>query len=382
MQTNILDEDFSEIIVEDKDIEEKALVSEIGDEVRQYPFGDPTKVDVDIREDKMSIYQYMRDYDRQRLQIDPDYQRNLVWKPAQMSRFIESILLGFPLPPFYVNQTIENKLVIIDGLQRTTTLHKFVNDEFTLKELKTLPDINNKKFSELPESYRAKIEDKNIQLYILKPSTPIEVVYELFDRINTGGTPLNRQEVRNCIYLGKSTQLLSELSKEPYFRQAIDNGVSPTRMKDREVVLRYLAFKIFDYEKDYQGDLSEFLEKAMQRINKMGEEEIEIHKQDFKRVMKLTYEFFGKRNFRFPVLDKEGNIQSRGFINTSMFESVAYFFSSCTDEFLSTYREKIQENFEKLLKNPIYIDAVRFSTGSKFRVIHRFQLAKEILGKI
>jgi uncharacterized protein with ParB-like and HNH nuclease domain len=378
----IVEESDKDIIIEDKDQTDKAKEEDFGDKQREYPFGDPTKVDVDIREDKMSIYQYMRDYDRQRLQIDPDYQRNLVWKPYQMSRFIESILLGFPLPPFYVNQTKENKLVIIDGLQRTTTLHKFVNDEFALTELKTLPNINGKKFSELPDAYKAKIEDKNIQLYILKPSTPIEVVYELFDRINTGGTPLNRQEVRNCIFLGNSTKLLQELAKQDYFRKAIDNGVSPTRMKDREVVLRYLAFKIFDYEKDYMGDLSEFLENVMRRINNMGEEEMEILRQDFKRVMKLTFDFFGKRNFRFPIKNDKGEVESRGFINTSIFESVCYFFSKKTDDFLKTHKEKIIQNFDELLQNPTYLDSVRFSTGSKFRVVNRFQLAQEILGNV
>lgn len=354
-----------------------------GDKLRTYPFGDPTKVDVDIREDKMSIFQYMRDYDRKRLIIDPAYQRNFVWKPEQMSRFIESILLGFPLPPFYVNQTVENKLVIIDGLQRTTTLHRFVKNEFALEGLKTLPDINGKEFSELPESYQAKIEDKNIQLYILKPSTPIEVVYELFDRINTGGTQLEAQEVRNGIFLGKATDLLAELAAEDYFRKAIDNGVSPKRMKDREVVLRYLAFKIFDYQKDYQGDLGEFLESAMKKINtNMGEEEIEMLKQDFKRVMKLTYEFFGNRNFRFPVFDKAGNQTTRGFINTSMLESVSYFFSINSDEFLKKHKAQIIQNFETLINHKEYREATRTSTGSKANVMTRFTLAQEILGDI
>ncbi|TAE11715.1 MAG: DUF262 domain-containing protein [Bacteroidetes bacterium] len=354
---------------------------EQGDSPRKYPFDEPTKADVDIREDKMSIYQYMRDFERGRLITDPDYQRNLVWKPAQMSRFIESILLGFPLPPFYLNQTREGKYTIIDGLQRTTTMNKFFKDEFALVGLSSLEKLNGQKFSELPDGYRAKIEDKNILLYILKPSTPVEVVYELFDRINTGGTPLNRQEVRNCIFLGESTKLLKELSQEKVFREAIDNGLAPTRMKDREVVLRYLAFKIFDYEKDYTGDLSAFLENAMKAMNKMGEEELEILRQDFKRVMRLSYEFFGKNNFRYPILNKDG-VHSRGFINTSMFESIAYFFSQNTDDFLKSNKERIKENYQNLLKNPTYIDAVRFSTGSKFRVINRFQLAQEILSNI
>ncbi len=355
-----------------------------GENTRKYPFDDPTSAEVEIKEDRRSIFQYIVfDFDKGKLITDPDYQRNLVWKPEQMSRFIESILLGFPLPPFYLNQNNKDgevKFTIIDGLQRTTTLSKFFKGEFALTGLRSLEKLNGKKISDLPDGYRSKIEEKNIQLYILRQNTPIEVVYELFDRINTGGTPLNRQEVRNCIFLGKSTLLLKELSQEDTFKKAIDNGVASTRMKDREIVLRYLAFKIFDYEKDYTGDLSEFLEKAMKNINNKGEEELEILRQDFRRVMRLTFEFFGKNNFRYPILNATtGELQSRGFINTCMMESICYFFSIHSDIFLENNKEKIKENYHNLLKKPNYSNAVRFSTGSKSRVITRFQIAQQIL---
>jgi len=323
METQNLFEGNKENEVIETDLQQQENEDEQGDSPRKHPFDEPTKADVDIRENKMSLYQYMRDFERGRLITDPDYQRNLVWKPTQMSRFIESILLGFPLPPFYLNQTRDGKYTIIDGLQRTTTMNRFFKDEFALVGLSSLEKLNGQKFSELPDGYRAKIEGKNILLYILKPSTPVEVVYELFDRINTGGAPLNRQEVRNCIFLGNATKILKELAQEKIFRDAIDNGLSPTRMKDREVVLRYLAFKIFDYEKDYAGDLSAFLENAMKSMNKMGEEELEILRQDFKRVMRLSFDFFGNNNFRYPILNKD-KVKSRGFINTSMFESISY----------------------------------------------------------
>ncbi len=380
--SNKLEDTKKDIITEDSQAKEHE--DGRGDTGKVYPY-DPTKTDIDIREDKQSIYQFMRQYDREQLVIDPEYQRNLVWKPKQKSRFIESIVLNFPLPPFYVNQQLDGRYVIIDGLQRTTALHDFINNKFALSDLEALPSLNNLYFKDLTSPYQAKIEDKNLMLYVIKPSVPIEVVYELFDRINTGGTPLNRQEVRNCIFLGRATELLKELSKQDYFSRAIDNGVSSTRMKDREVILRYLAFKIFDYKKDYKGDLSAFLEEAMKKINdlkKMGEDEIEILKQDFKRVMELSYDFFENRNFRYPIIDKEGNIASRGFINTSMFESISYFFSNNTDDFLRTHRERIIQNYDELLKNQTYFNAVRFSTGSKVKVIDRFKLAQEILSKV
>lgn len=340
------------------------------------------KTTIAIREDPQSVYQFVRKHKNGGLLSDPDFQRDLVWKHKQKSRFIESILLNFPIPPLYVNEQIDGKWAIIDGRQRTTTLIDFLNNGFELKGLEALEELNGKKFGDLPEALQARIEDKKIIIYILQSNTPIEVVYELFDRINTGGTPLNRQEVRNCIFIGKSTRLLKELAEKPYFQKAIDYGVSPQRMKDREVILRYIAFRIMNYEQDYVGDLSKFVESAMIRINKMQDEELDEIRKDFERVMIKTYDFFGNKNFRYPAKNGKGEIVGRGFINTSVMESVCYFFSKKTDEFLDNNKHRIVQNFAQLLQHPEYVDAVRFSTGTKFRVINRFQLVEQILGNI
>jgi hypothetical protein len=124
---------------------------------------------------------------------------------------------------------------------------------------------------ELPGDYQTRIEYKKLYIYLIKPSVPVKVVYDIFSRVNTGGTKLERQEVRNCIFSGKSTKLLKQLSEKEYFIKAIDDGVSPKRMKDREVILRYLAFKLFDYDKDYQGYLSDFVDEDLKKINLMDE---------------------------------------------------------------------------------------------------------------
>ncbi len=346
-----------------------------------YPY-DPTQADIDIRESPHSIFELMRKYNDGRLIVDPEFQRsNVVWTPEQKSKFIESVILNFPLPPFYVSETREGKYIIVDGLQRTTALHEFMTDEFRLKELEALAHLNGKNFSDLKimsGAYQTKIEDKKIMLYVLRPSVPMEVVYDLFNRVNTGGTPLERQEIRNCIFIGKATKLLKELSESDDFKKAIDNGISPDRMKDREAVLRYLAFKIFNYKKDYQGDMSAFLEKTMRTINKMSDEEISELKTDFKRVMQLTYDFFNSRNFRVPLIGKT----TRGRINIAVLESVGYFFSQQSDDFLHQNKETIIKNFEYILKNIDYLNAVQRNTNGKTRVDTRFYLAQEILGGI
>jgi len=371
MNSTVLD---SDVIVTDEDTAEEDGADSGG----LYPY-DPTQSDIDIREDPQTVFELMRKYDKGKLIIDPDFQRNLVWKPDQKSKFIESVILNFPLPPWYVNQTVEGKYIIVDGLQRTTTLHQFVNNEFGLSGLEALPKLNGYNFSqlqELPGDYQTRIEDKKLNIYVIRPSVPLKVVYDIFNRINTGGTNLERQEVRNCIFSGKSTKLLKELSEQEYFKRAIDNGISPKRMKDREVILRYLAFNIFDHEQDYQGDLNNFVEKAMKKINLMSDLEIEVLKKDFERVMNLTFDFFADKNFRLP------KDQDRGKINVAVFESVSYFFSRSSDEFLINNKESIKNNFNKLLKNQDYLNSIKYGTSSKAKFNTRLKLAQEILGDV
>lgn len=341
-----------------------------------YPHSMPKEVD--IREEHLTIFEWNRRLARDLLIIDPEFQRNVVWNAEQKSRFIESILLNIPLPPLYINQTYDGKYIIVDGLQRTTTIRDFLKekDSFALGDLQVLPELKGYKFKELPQYLQTKIEDKQLLIYLIKPSVPLPMIYDIFERINTGGTQLTRQEVRNCIFLGPATRLLKELAEQSYFKRAIDKGISPKRMKDREAILRYLAFKILGYEPAYKDDMDAFLEQALKTIQQMSEVEIAVLKEDFERVMRLSYQFFGNRNFRLPTT------ASRGRINIALLEAVSYFFSTQSDAFFEEHKQKIITNYDRLLQTPEFIDAVRFSTGDTRRVRNRFKLVQEILGDV
>lgn len=342
---------------------------------------DPLKRDIDAIQDKWSVYEHVRRIKLGRLVIkDVEFQRHSVWKLEQKGRFIESILMGFPLPPFYLNAQPEGKYIIIDGLQRTTTINDYLNDKFELKGLTSLRYLNGKRFSELPTALQARIEDKGLNVYILKATTPPRVIYELFDRINTGGTKLSRQEVRNGIFIGKSTELLKELAEKDYFREAIGDAVSEERMKDREIVLRYLAFKIRGYE-GYKEDLSPYLERAMEMINEYSDTQIQTLRDDFEHVMKWSFSLFGEYNFRIPVHDKEGKIKGKGVINVSVLETVCYALSLCSNDFLTTHKDAISKNYHLLTQDHDYLDAVKNSTGNAVKVKRRFELAVQFLTK-
>lgn len=337
-----------------------------------YPY-DPAYTEIEIGEDPFSVYEYLRQLEKGKIVVQPDFQRNQVWSNVQKSKFIESILLNFPLPPIYLNETKESKYIVIDGLQRTTALSQFYAGEITLGGLEALPKYNDLEFTDLPETLQSKFEDKKLTIFVLKPSTPMVVIYDLFNRINTGGTQLNRQEVRNCIFIGISTKLLKELSEQLYFKEAINWGIRDTRMKDREVVLRYLAFRWFDYHKEYNGDMSDYVETAMKRINKLDDTRIHKMKIDFERVMKWSYKIWDKANFRIPT------DYTRGTINTAILETVCNYLASKKDNFIDSNKNIIHKNYSYLIDDELYLESVTKSTGSKTKVLDRFRIAHDIL---
>jgi hypothetical protein len=339
-----------------------------------YPF-DPINENIEISETPFSIFEYLRQLNRGKINIHPEFQRNSVWKEEQKCKFIESVLLNFPLPPIYLNETMEATYIVIDGLQRSTTLQEYYANEFALSRLEALPSYNGKKYSDLPEKLQSKFENKKLSTFILKPSTPTVVIYDIFKRINTGGTQLNRQEVRNCIFIGKATELLKDLANEKCFQKAVDYGVGSRRMKDREIVLRYLAFRWFDYKAEYTGEMGDFIESAMRRINKFSDDKINEMKDDFRRVMQMAFRIWDRANFRIPTE------ATRGTINTAVLETVCNYLSVNSDEYIMKNIQIIKKNYSDLIKHPAYNDAVTKSTGNKTRVLNRFNLVFEILNK-
>ncbi len=343
-----------------------------------YPY-DPTKADINIQPEPQTVHELVIRKWKERgiLKLDPDFQREFVWKAEQKSMFIESVLLGFPLPPFYLNKDTEGKYIVVDGRQRLTTLRDFLDNKFPLSDLNALPKLNGKYFNQLIKmdpDYQTKIEDRTLFVYLIPPSVPLEIVYDIFNRINTGGTQLQRQEVRNCIYIGSATKFLKELASMDIFKKSIDFGISTKRAKDQEAVLRYLSFQIQDYNTEYKGSMNDFVERAMQLINKaLSFQKLEELKVNFERSMHNTFDFFNVKNFRIPS-DK-----TRGKVNIAHFEAVSFYFSKQEDEFLTKNKEIIKNNYLQLIEDDSYLNAVTSSTGDTQRVKDRFNKALEIL---
>lgn len=325
--------------------------------------------DFAIHPDTNSVFEYLRRIKRGAIQLNPDFQRKLVWKDDQKSKFIESALMNLPLPPIYLKKNSDTNYVVIDGLQRSSALRDFMDGKFKLSDLKSLPELNGCYFDDLDgkqDGLCARLEDRQLFLFVLPPSCEMSVVYDIFERINTGGTQLSRQEVRNCIYHGQSTKLLKEVSENRIFRDSIGYGISPTRMKDREAVLRCLSFAIQGYE-SYDGFMERFLEKTMAKINKMTNEEVDFLRQKTLDTFALTYRLFGYGNFRIP------SYAIKGRINIAVMESVFFYFFNRVD----VNDQYAKTKFIQLINDEEYQTAVRWTTSSKNQVTKRFKLVKQ-----
>ncbi len=199
------------------------------------------KTEIKMSKVQYSIFEIKRKYERKiDFLIDPDFQRESVWeKNKQKSELIESILMGIPIQLIYFFETKEGVKEVVDGRQRITTIVDFLNNKFYLKDLKILGDLNGKRFNDLEPILQTKIEDYQLEGYVIQPPTPEKVKFDIFDRINRGGTKLNKQEIRNDLYQGNDTEILKELSSLKKLKKATGYSVKETRMKDRYIILRF-----------------------------------------------------------------------------------------------------------------------------------------------
>lgn len=247
---------------------------------------------------------------RHELILDPEFQRNSVWKTTQKTELVESILMGIPIPVIYLFESKDGKKQVVDGRQRISAIIDFLENRFRLKNLKILGFLNGKNFSELEPKLQGIFEDFQLSFYIIQPPTPERVKYDIFDRVNRGGTKLNSQEMRNALYRGTSTGLIKEIAESVEFKKVTGDDINSKRMRDRYVVLRALAFYLYYIGElkdpytlqrlDYKSDIDDFLARTMIYINEniKGDKIQELYRR-FTDAYRRIYDMFGDNAFRF-----------------------------------------------------------------------------------
>jgi hypothetical protein len=339
---------------------------------------DPTKINV--ARESMSVFQAMRKIELHEIKLDPEFQRNLVWDQARKSRLIESILLRIPLPAFYLDAVEPDEWVVVDGLQRLSTLEEFCNKKtLRLAGLEFLGrQFEGRSFAELPRSSQRDIEETQLTIFIIRPETPPKVKFTIFRRLNTGGMVLTAQEVRHATFPGRAPSLLRELAGSEEFTSATYFSVSPKRMDDRECVLRHLAFRMTRFDNYTRPDLNDFLGSAMNTLNNATEQEIDRLKSEFKRAMALCHSVLGPYAFRKYYRPT----RSRGPVNKALFESWSTAVLDYDEKMLRAHAEQVITELERaLLGDGDYQKSLSLATGGVNPVKKRFHAAYQIIDR-
>ena len=358
---------------------------------------------VNIVPESASVFQLKRKLDKTPplIKLDPDIQRYAVWSPKQKSELIESILMGIPLPLIYVKEDDKGVYIIVDGRQRLTTLFQFMSHEFPLQNLTVLKDLNGAYFSEmtkngtkfdkyLTQPQQSKIEDCPLTLHVIKPPTQDRVTFDLFDRVNRGGTRLNNQEMRNAIYQGSATKLLNKIVAFSSFKMATEHSIKPDRMKDKYLVLRMIGFYLWRKKQllsvkekglppvEYRSDLEDFLGKTMLFLNDQAGSEFGAQfPERFDKTMKACRAIIGVGCFRLP---KKGDGPRRP-ISMALFETVTYLIIELIDQPQEKY-DFIKKGFTKLLSNEKFILSTTYTVDSNISVYKRFEITESIIEEI
>lgn len=235
----------------------------------------------------------------------PDFQRGYVWPIKQASRFIESLLLGLPVPGIFLsNEPQTNKLLVIDGQQRLTTLRHFADGywpatrkEFALTDVQ--PGFIGKTYKTLEDEYRRVLDNSIIHATVVKQTDPQDGgsgIYKIFERLNSSGMLLSPQEIRTAIYGGTFSKLLSQLNEHPQWRATF--GPVNKRMRDQELILRFFA--LYVDESKYQRPMKSFLNEFMNSHRSLDDSQCAELSKTFIVAIDFIHHAIGPKAFK-PV---------------------------------------------------------------------------------
>jgi hypothetical protein len=349
------------------------------------PF-DPDKIEVQTRTPTVGLL--LNRIRRDTIDLAPDFQRRAgIWTVKAQSRLIESLLLRITLPTLYAAEGDDDSWAIVDGVQRLSTIARFVDPEaidaepLRLTGLEYLTEFNGYTFSDLPVRLQTRIEETELVVLLIRRGTPEEVKFNIFARINTGGRPLTRQELRHALIPGRARSFLFELANSAWFREATSCSVSPDRMSDREMCLRFLAFSLNPPETYATQDFDGFLRSAMHTVNSLSDQELRRLHAHFEQAMFGANQIFEEHAFRKRFRD----YSRRSPVNKALFEieSVNLARRSASEiGILIDRRSAVADRFMDLMDDPDFVNAVSAGTGDIGKVKLRFREMDRIFQEV
>lgn len=388
--TDLLKELIEEFLVQNNSLQFGSENTEIEDEDDDTPY-DPDKIRVDTK--SFSLHQIYDMIKREDINLTPDFQRNLVWDNQRKSRLIESILMRIPLPMFYFAQDEEGRISVVDGLQRLSTIRDFMDNKFQLRKLEYLGDKcdgkvythNDPKYA-IDAKYYRWFNMTQITVNVIDPSSPFKLKYDIFRRINTGGQPLNAQEIRNCLSSDELRLALRKMVNLDSFKVATGYSIKDVRMEAQELALRFIMFhRKYSSDKtlnNYSGNIESELNNLTESLSRDKKFDYSNYIELFDNAMKNAYHLFGRYSFRKCKVEHINTSANRQLINKALFVSWAVLLSEFDfDKIYSSYKfETLALPLaEKVTNENDLFMYLTYSTNSKVNIQAAFKHVQELI---
>lgn len=336
-----------------------------------------------VRSEQRTVAEVVKRINANRYQLDPDFQRDFVWPVSSQSRLIESCIMRIPLPVFYVAESLDGRIAVVDGLQRLTSFHRYLSGDFSLI-LKTGEDqpahpLDGKKFDDLPIQLQERIEDTQLTLYILDPKAPERAKLDIFERVNSG-SPLTRQQMRNCLFNGLATQWLKKAASSSEFLAASGRSLQQKTMRDREAINRFCAFYLLGENSYRSGDMDEFLARALKHMNDNAQE-LSLLSEKFAHSMNANRWLFKEHAFR-KSLARSEDFAARSVLNIALFDVFSVVLADYDKDKVKACANELREAAQLLIDDADFNHSITYSTNSTKQVYARFKMARDVIGSV
>ena len=313
--------------------------------------------------------QYLYDLMKKgKIVLEVPFQRKQIWKPDQASSLLESIIMNVPIPPLYFAEEENGNWLVLDGLQRLSSIQNYYDNEFALTKLEVLTELNKVKYKDLPPKAKSLLDDGMLRVNVIKKDSHRDIKYDIFMRLNRGAVTLNYQELRNCLYRGNLNDAAKELCAENEdFLKILKQKAPHQRYLDVEFIIRYFAFSeniTTDANGDvclkgYRGKLVQFLNEYMDIHKNCSLEEKQNYKDRFNETIEKVVIVFGTdKAFRDISSD-----------NTKIYKTIADFimpsFERMSKEYIESNRDLIYNRLVRFLRIDEIQDSISKRTSDR-----------------
>jgi uncharacterized protein with ParB-like and HNH nuclease domain len=310
------------------------------------------------------------------IDIAPEYQRHFVWDEEKQSQLVESLFLGIPVPNLFMATNKDSTWEVVDGLQRLTTIINFIGNEGNIKKvnqkgeklkikgLEKLSELNGLYYEDMPKSLQLLFMTRPIRVTVLNDRSDLEVRFDLFERLNTGGVTLHPQEIRNCIYLGEFNEFLKECSKDINFRKVVKMTKNAERTGNwEELVLKFFAY--YECRENFTHSVKEFLNDYMEQKTTSFK-----NRKELKEIFAKTFLILSENLSQGIVRGDRKNITP-----LILFEAISIGLADAIEEGKDLKLKKL----ESLLDDPTLKKYTTGATNSKPKLNQRIDFVKKRL---